>query len=712
MKNISIKTKLFVGSFIAALVMTVLLGVNAYSLRLGTNALSSVYENQVVPTSALEKIDTELKEIRFRMAGYIINQMSAVGNRNQLRDARKIIAASWKKYNINHDAGNMDEGNMRYVHAIEKGINNASEFFDKLDKAYAEDERALVIPLLEDEWPYKIHLPLIKPIKKLLPLQRAEDVKIGRSLLYYESFFLALVMIIFFASRYSLFKKITGSLSSAAAAAEKIAKGDMEIELDTSADDEIGRAIDHMRKEVDQRQRRLEAILENAAEGVITFDEGGIISSFNNAAQRLFGLDEWLVHGTQFCDLIYPEDSPDQREGYVEHFLRHEISKCIKDEGEVVGRHSDGTKFHMALKVSRIFLDGKLMYTALVSDISERMAMMEHLKVMAEQDGLTGLYNRTYFQEQLENAVERAKRSGHVHALLYMDLDNFKYVNDIMSHAAGDRLLIEVSSLLVKRARSSDLISRFGGDEFTVLLYDADPEQAMMVAESFRKKLANYSFHYGGESAEIGCSIGLAIIDDKTASAESALSNADIACHLAKSAGRNCVHKFEGKDAENASDMALDMGWTRRIKKAIEHNEFALACQPIVNTATREVECFEVLIRMIDENGELVMPGGFLPSAERFGLAVDIDRWVVVNGIRTLIEQRKETPGLRYAINLSGQTLSNLSVCHLIEDTLKETGLDPAALTFEVTETVAIADMSAAQVFLAKLQSIGCRTAG
>ena len=721
MKSISIKAKLFIGAFVAASVMVVLLAVNAYSLKMGTNALSSVYENQVVPTSALEKIDTELKEIRFRMAAYLIDQMPAVGNRNQLHEARRIIASSWEQYKINREAENLDENYLRYAQTIENGIKNANGFFNKLDNAYAEDELALVTPLLEDEWPYVIHVSLIKPIEKLLPLQRAEvkstydhHVKTGRTLLYIESTILALVMAIFFASRFSLFKKITNSLSSVADAAEKIAAGNMEIELDTSADDEIGimaRAIDHMRREVDQRQRRLEAILENAAEGVITLGEGGIISSFNNAAQKLFGLTEEQALGTQFCDLIYPEDIKDQREGYVEHFLRHEIEKCIDEESEVSGRHSDGAKFHMALKVSKIVLDGKLMYTALVSDISERMAMMEHLKVMAEKDGLTGLYNRTYFQEQLENAVERAHRSGHTHALLYLDLDNFKYVNDTMSHAAGDSLLIEVSSLLVKRARNSDLISRFGGDEFTVLLYDADPTQAVAVAESFREKLANYTFRYGGESAEIGCSIGIAIIDENTVSAESALSNADLACHLAKRAGRNRVHQFEVADVEKTSDMALDMGWTRRIKKAIENNEFALACQPIVNTATREVECYEVLIRMVDENGELVMPGGFLPSAERFGLAVDIDKWVIVNSIRMLTEQRGETPHLRYSINLSGQTLSNLLVCKLIEDTLKETGLDPAALTFEVTETVAIADMSAAQVFLAKLQSIGCRTA-
>lgn len=470
-------------------------------------------------------------------------------------------------------------------------------------------------------------------------------------------------------------------------------------------------AFDRMRHQVHSRQKRLETILDNAAEGIITFDSSGLIERFNKAAERLFGYNEDEIVGKNIELLILP-DVGEKRKGYAQHFIRTKMQQLIGQEGEVTGRHKDGSTFAMALKISRIALDGNELYTGLVADISERKAMVEHLKNMAEHDGLTGLYNRTYFQQELERVVERARRSqSSSSAVLYVDLDNFKYVNDTLGHAAGDQLLIEVAGILHKRSRKSDLIARFGGDEFTVLLYDTTPELALSAAESFRKKLANYNFRHEGEQVDIGCSIGVAAIGPDTTSAEEALSHADVACHLAKRNGRNQVHAFVPSDADSVAAMSLDMGWSRRIKEAIEHNHFTLACQPIVNVATGDTDAYEVLIRLLDEAGNLIMPSGFLPSADRFGLSTEIDKWVIKNAIETLRDQRAQLPGLRYSINLSGQTLSNPTVCDLIQQILWETELDPSALTFEVTETVAITDMSTAQTFLSRLREMGCRTA-
>lgn len=470
-------------------------------------------------------------------------------------------------------------------------------------------------------------------------------------------------------------------------------------------------AFDRMRQQVRTRQQRLETILGNAAEGIITFDASGIIESLNTAAMRLFGYTEDEIAGQDISILIPPTSARDKREGYLEHFMRAEIQRLIGHEGEVTGRHKDGTRFPMALKVSEITLEGKPLYTGLVSDISERKALVEHLKSVAEHDGLTGLYNRSYFQTELERAVERTKRSGQSYALLYIDLDNFKYVNDTLGHAAGDHLLIDIAGILLKRARKSDLTARLGGDEFTVLLYDVKEPTALHVAESFRQALADYVFKHGAERVDIGCSVGVSMITQETQSPAQALSQADIACHLAKRGGRNRVHLFKPADESSVNAMSVDMGWSRRIKEAIENGRFALACQPIVDTRNREIESYEVLIRMLDGNNEILLPGGFMPSAERFGLAVEIDKWVIFNAIETLAEQRKSMPGLRYSINLSGQTLSDHSVCELILAKLTHSGLDPSSLTFEVTETVAIADMKLAEDFLGKLQKIGCRTA-
>lgn len=470
-------------------------------------------------------------------------------------------------------------------------------------------------------------------------------------------------------------------------------------------------AFDHMRQQVRSRQQRLETILDNAAEGIITFDAEGCIESFNMAAENLFGYTQDEVAGKDLR-LILPPQTRENREDYLNHFIRTEIRRLIGHEGEVTGRHKDGTTFPMALKISAMMLDGKQLYTGLVADISERKAMLENLRNMAEHDGLTGLYNRSYFQQELERVVERVKRAGGVCcSLLYIDLDNFKYVNDTLGHAAGDRVIIEIAGILNKRARKSDLIARIGGDEFTVLLFDATPALSVQVAESFRAKLADYIFRHSKEQIDIGCSIGITGISPATASAAEVLSQADLACHLAKRGGRNRVHLYNPADAESVAAMTLDMGWSRRIKEAIEKDRFVLACQPIVSTATRDVECYEVLIRMLDERNELIMPSGFLATADRFGLAAEIDKWVIRHAIEGLARQRVTSPRLRYAINLSGRTLTTPGICELIQDRLKDTGLDPAALTFEVTETVAIADMAAAENFLHRLRSMGCRTA-
>lgn len=473
---------------------------------------------------------------------------------------------------------------------------------------------------------------------------------------------------------------------------------------------DLAAAFDGMRAQVRARQQRLETILNNAAEGIVTFDIDGLIESVNRAAEKLFGYSEAELKGKDIGAIIPPADERDARPGYVEHFMRKEIARLLGHEGEVSGKHKDGTRFPMALKVSKIDLDGRPLYTGLVADISERKALIEHLREMAEHDGLTGLYNRTYLQQELERVVERVRRNKTQCALLYIDLDNFKYVNDTLGHAAGDKLLTEVAGVLNKRARKSDLIARLGGDEFAILLYDIVDTQADAVAESFRVALANYKFTYKGERVDIGCSIGVAALDSGVQTAAQVLSHADMACHFAKRGGRNRVYTFNHADTTKVVAMSLDMGWSRRIKDAIEHNHFRLACQPIIDLNDKRADTYEVLLRL-QHNDELVLPGGFLPVAERFGFAVEIDKWVIVHAIDTLVVQRRLAKDLRYSINLSAQSLSDRSVFQLIAERLAATRLPPTALTFEVTETAAIADMGPAQAFLSQLQALGCKTA-
>lgn len=469
-------------------------------------------------------------------------------------------------------------------------------------------------------------------------------------------------------------------------------------------------AFADMREHVHARQQRLETILDNVAEGIVTFDSCGIVESVNQAAEKLFGYTGAEAVG-RGVDVLIPPPTGDTRGDYLKRFMQDEIVRMIGHEGEVVGQHKDGTRFPMAFKASRIVLQGRELYTSLVADISERRALLDNLKSLAEHDGLTKLYNRSYFLGELARVVSRARRAEPGYALLYIDLDNFKYVNDTLGHIAGDRLLIEVAHILNKRVRRSDLLARLGGDEFTVLLYDVAPAQVLPVAESFRAALADYVFRNAGQRVDIGCSVGVAVITAETESAEIALTRADVACHIAKRGGRNRVHVYDVVDESDVATMSLDMGWSRRIKDAIAEDRFVLAYQPIVDVGTRVVASYEVLLRLRDENGRLVAPSGFLPSAERFGLAVEIDKWVVAHAIESLAVQRRRCPGLRYSINLSGQALSEPGMGKMIHDCVKKSGVDPAALMFEITETMAIADMSRAESLLSELKSLGCQIA-
>lgn len=695
--------------------------VSIYNVQDGSQELARVYERRVEPAQALHQMEEALKDVRFRLAGYLLDQLPAVGNLNHLEEARGSVIDNWLRYKEASARKTVDDREQAFIAQVDKNLGNIDAVFSKLAQGYQNDDRIILTEILEDEWPFAIHVALLKPISHMAVAQQAavgatyeQSVERGRQQIAWQVSILTVGIIILTVLAGRLVTSLMRRLDRAAELANKVATGDWSSSIGDNLHDEVGQllgALDHMRDQVRSREQRIETILDNTAEGIITFDQWGLIESFNQAAERLFGWEEKEMIGASIGEVVTTEER-DRRKGYLEHFLRTEIQRLVGHEGEVVGRHKDGTLFPMAVKISTMELEGKELYVALVADISERKAMVDRLKNMAEHDGLTGLYNRSYFQDEVTRVVERARRTRDANcALLYIDLDNFKYVNDTLGHAAGDRLLVEVSRMLKGRARKSDLIARFGGDEFCVLLYDTSVDLAAKVAESFRETLADYSFVTDNQRVDVGCSIGVAMIDDKIDSVATVFSHADLACHLAKRSGRNLVHVFDENDIEKVNTMSLDMGWSARIKTAIEQDRFVLACQPILETRTREVKAYEVLVRMLGENDEIIMPAGFLPAAERFGLSARIDEWVITHAIELLADQRLQNPTMRYSLNLSAQTIATPQICSVIRAKLKDTALDPSALTFEITETMAISDLKAASEMLRELRDLGCQTA-
>ncbi len=469
-------------------------------------------------------------------------------------------------------------------------------------------------------------------------------------------------------------------------------------------------AFNRMQGQVNSRQIRLQSVLDNTAEGIITIDEYGIVETFNNAAQKLFACDAAQAIGKPVVELVrFPKDS-----AYVDflELVKSPMLKNAMQETTVTALRADDTSFPMAVKSNRMEVEGRLLYTALVEDIGDRIAMMAHLREMAEHDSLTGLYNRQYFLTELDRVVENIRRgSRRDFALLYIDLDNFKFVNDTLGHLAGDNVLVEVTHMLDQRNRKSDLLARIGGDEFAILLYDVKKEQVMQAAEAHRKLLDDYVFKYDGAVVQIGCSIGVTLFGHHPVDKEDLLVQADVACHLAKRSGRNRVHIYRSIDQENMTTMTEDMGWAGKIKKAIEEDRFCLACQPIMELKSSTVFHQEVLLRMRDETGGLILPAGFIASAERFGLMRAVDSWVVNHAIESLGKQLQKNPRLHFSINLSAESIGDFSILETITAALLANNVPPTAVTFEITETIAIANLGSAVEFLTRLRNLGCQTA-
>ena len=525
----------------------------------------------------------------------------------------------------------------------------------------------------------------------------------------FAGFMMALLLVAYLLFEYV----IRRPLYEVSKALDAAGRGESYIPVLRSPTQETVSLVDSFRRmqgQVQSRQLRLESILDNAAEGIITVDESGIIETFNDAALKLFGYKDDEVDGKSIINVInFPETGP-----YSDFLDMCEGLPAGVDESETIVEvlRRDKSQFPMSIKVNKLEIEGRLLYIAIVEDIGERIAMIEHLREMAEHDSLTGLYNRQYFMTELERVVENVRRGNkRQFALLYIDLDNFKYVNDTLGHVAGDRVLVEVTEMLRQRNRKSDLLVRLGGDEFAILIYDAEKEQVIKAADAHRMLLADYVFKYEGTVVQIGCSIGVTLFGDRPISEEDLLVQADIACHIAKRSGRNRIHVFESDDEKNMTVMSEDMGWARRIKDAIENDRFRLACQPIMELKNGEIYRQEVLLRMTDENDGLILPAGFLPSAERFGLMRAIDTWVVKKSIEILGLQLKKNPRLHFSINLSAESVGDKKLLEIITNSLMRNEVPPTAVTFEITETVAIANLDAAVDFLNQLRNHGCQTA-
>jgi diguanylate cyclase (GGDEF)-like protein len=351
----------------------------------------------------------------------------------------------------------------------------------------------------------------------------------------------------------------------------------------------------------------------------------------------------------------------------------------------------------------------------LMADIEARRAAEESLSWQATHDTLTDLENRRQFEVHLRQHIESARAQGKQHALLYIDLDQFKVVNDTCGHLAGDALLRELAQLIAARMRRGDSLARLGGDEFGVLLAECDLLHAQRVAAQLLSTVRGFRFAWQGRVFTLGASIGVAAVTGESPDPDSVMAAADTACYVAKDKGRNQVQVYHEDDEEVASRQG-EMGWVSRITHAIEENRFFLQCQRVQSLGHgAATEYLEMLLRMRDEDGRVVPPMSFIPAAERYHLMGAIDRWVVQKTLRCLgrLHAAGTSPDTlpRFGVNLSGMSMGDAAFADFVQQKFEESGAPSGSVCFEVTETAAISNLGRAARFIRRFRDLGCRFA-
>ncbi len=350
-------------------------------------------------------------------------------------------------------------------------------------------------------------------------------------------------------------------------------------------------------------------------------------------------------------------------------------------------------------------------YRGTGSDVTNAYQLSEQLAYQASHDTLTGLVNRNEFESRLCRALDSAHLGEAEHALCYLDLDQFKIVNDTCGHVAGDELLRQLAQVLRARVRNQDTLARLGGDEFGVLMERCPVEHAHSVADALRQSVEDFRFHWEGKVFAVGVSIGLVPVVQSSHDASSVLRAADTACYAAKDEGRNRVHVFHEKDSEVVRRQG-EMRWVSRIQSALADDRFRIYAQRIQPIAAQHSDGkhYELLLRMVDNDGQLVLPGQFLPAAERYNAATRLDRWVVTAARDWFQTHPKELASLGLcSINLSGQSLGDQRFLQFVMDQFSDGLLPPERFCFEVTETAAIGDLTRATAFINTLRRMGCQ---
>ena len=452
--------------------------------------------------------------------------------------------------------------------------------------------------------------------------------------------------------------------------------------------------------------------LQSIGDGVITTDGDSMVEYINPVAEELTGwrLDDATGRPIDEIFRCFHEETCEPLENAMSVAIRRD--RPIKAVRPTLLIQRDGNELYIESTAAPIRDDrGVVSGGVLVfHDVSESRELNRRLSYHASHDILTGLVNRREFEARLDRALKSAKARETSYALLSLDLDQFKIVNDSCGHSAGDALLGQLGALLKSKIRWRDTVARMGGDEFGVLLESCSPEEAMVTADALREAVRDFKFLWDERPFRLGVSIGVVPITADNQDVETLVSAAESACRAAKEAGRNRIHCFQENDID-LMRRRKEMQWAARINNALDESRFELYRQtirPLHDNMERGTH-FEILLRMRDEAGKIVGPDLFIVAAERYGITPNIDRWVIENTLRWLVSEADERERLSLcSINLSGQSLADDKFLPFVIDQFHRSGIDPTKICFEITETAAIASYSQANRFIHSLKELGC----
>ncbi|WP_444892701.1 putative bifunctional diguanylate cyclase/phosphodiesterase [Microbulbifer sp. TRSA001] len=454
-----------------------------------------------------------------------------------------------------------------------------------------------------------------------------------------------------------------------------------------------------------------EAALGEVADGVIVTDAAGTVVYTNPLVNEMTGdlvgllPGQPLSEGLRLCnsrgDAIEPILPASSDLGEVPR--TREFNACIERPGE------EHVPLEVTVQVMALWDMGVLKnYVLVLRDTSAARRVSTRLMWQSSHDALTRLPNRQFFESELQSQLSLCVDKRQHHVLLYLDVYQFKVINDTLGFVAGDQLLVQLVELIKRCLSSDDLFARVGSDEFAILLRDCTLEEGGRVVARLRDSVQNFSFFWEGNDNRVAVSIGVVGVDHFTPNASQLLASANDACCSAREQGRNRVKLFG--DSRKVLEKRRETTWVAEIHAALREDRLMLYRQPVVSLkGDRNVHHYEILVRMRGRDGGVISPGLFLPAAERYGLIEEVDRWVIRRVFDYMAqEQRLGMGGINYAVNISGISLGDETFADFVLQSLSDAGVTPSRVQFEITETSAINNLERALIFIHKLRAAGC----